>query len=188
MFYAESFQHIWGFYRILSGFYTYLQTLLLSAVNLIYYTAKHKICFCLIVCFFLTFSVSTVATNVTDKPIPLSLRLDDPKDVVVAKKQPATFHCKTHTNSTQLHYKWYFNNSLIGSDDARRKQLDNGTLYIPKVTGKRFEGYYRCLASNKFGSLLSNTATLKIAGMCMLMQLCVCKQARVSALDDGTSN
>lgn len=115
--------------------------------------------------FFFLFAVSTVATNVTDKLIPLSLRLDDPKDVVVAKKQPATFHCVTHTNSSaQLHYKWYFNNSLIGSDDARRKQLDNGTLYIPKVTGRRLEGHYRCLVSNKFGSLLSNAATLKIAG------------------------
>lgn len=115
---------------------------------------------------FSLFPVSTVATNVTDKPIPLSLRLDDPIDVVVAKKAPATFHCTTHTNSSaQLHYKWYFNDSLIGSDDARRKQLDNGTLYIPKVTGRRFEGSYRCLASNKFGSLLSNNATLKIAGM-----------------------
>lgn len=110
-------------------------------------------------------SVSTVATNVTDKPIPLSLRLDDPKDVVVARGQPAAFHCKTHTiNSTRLHFKWYFNNSLIVSDDARRKQLDNGTLYIPKAIGKRFEGLYRCLASNEHGSLLSNNASLKIAG------------------------
>lgn len=119
-----------------------------------------------------------MATNVTDKPIPLSLRVDDPIDVVVAKKQSATFHCNTHTNSTQLQYKWYFNDSLIGSDDARRKQLDNGTLYIPKVTGKRLEGYYKCLVSNEFGSLLSNAATLKIAGAyteCFIVVLFLCK-------------
>lgn len=106
-----------------------------------------------------------MATNVTDKPIPLSLRLDDPKDIIVARGQPAAFHCKTYTNSTRLHITWYYNNSPIVSDDARRKQLDNGTLYIPKVTGKRFEGLYKCLASNEFGSLLSNTASLKIAGV-----------------------
>lgn len=111
-----------------------------------------------------SFPVSTVATNVTDKPIPLSLRLDDPKDVTAAKGQPATFLCRARTNSTQLHFKWYFNDSLIAPDDARRKQLANGTLYIPKVAGKRLEGLYRCLATNEFGSLLSNPATLRIAG------------------------
>lgn len=113
-----------------------------------------------------------MAANVTDRPIPLSLRLDDPEDVLVARGQSATFQCKTHTNnSTQLHYKWYFNNSLIDSNDTKKKQLDNGTLYIPRVIGKRFEGLYRCRATNEFGSLLSNEATLKIAGMYMYIQL-----------------
>lgn len=102
-------------------------------------------------------------SNVTDKPIPLSLNLDNPEDVVVAKGQPAAFHCRAHSNSTRLRHRWYFNDTLIVPDDARRRQLDNGTLYIPKVVGRRSEGSYHCLVSNENGSLLSNSATLRIA-------------------------
>lgn len=107
-----------------------------------------------------------MATNVTDIPVPLSLQLQDPKDVIIARGQPATLKCEAHSTAPGLHFRWLFNDVLIPINDTRTVQKDDGSLLIPKVAGKRFdslEGKYRCIATNNIGSVLSNPAALKIA-------------------------
>lgn len=109
-----------------------------------------------------------MATNVTDAPVPLSIKLEDPKDVFIPRGQPATLKCPYSTTARKSSLRWLCNNTLIPNNDTRRVLQKDGSLYIQKVAGRRYnttEGSYRCLVSNEFGSILSNPASLKIAGM-----------------------
>ncbi|GJQ84463.1 hypothetical protein Trydic_g15670 [Trypoxylus dichotomus] len=96
----------------------------------------------------------------------LSVELKDPEDVIVAKGQSASLACAIQATNGNVDLVWLFNGSKIPLNDTRWELLDNGTLYIPKVTGKRLdsvEGLYQCLVKNNVGSLLSSAAKLSVA-------------------------
>ncbi|KAI4459135.1 protein sidekick [Holotrichia oblita] len=96
----------------------------------------------------------------------LSVELKDPEDVIVAKGQSASLVCAIQATNGNVDLVWLYNGSKIPLNDTRWELLDNGTLYIPKVTGKRMnsvEGLYQCLVKNNVGSLLSNAAKLSVA-------------------------
>lgn len=103
-----------------------------------------------------------MATGVTE--IPLSLYLKDPEDVIVGRGQSATLKCEAMSSSGwNVYWSWLYEGNLISTNDTRRQILDNGSLYIPKVVGKKMEGEYQCRARNDIGAVISNPAKLKIA-------------------------
>lgn len=95
------------------------------------------------------------------------VRLIDPEDVIVTRGQPVTLTCGIQEHQNQeLHVRWQYNDVTIPLNDSRWRVLNNGSLYIPKVPGKRansLEGEYRCHVKTGFGALLSSPATLRIA-------------------------
>lgn len=110
-------------------------------------------------------SVITVATNVTDIPGSISLKLDDPQDVYIARGPSANLKCRARSTTGKVNIRWLHNDSFIPENDKRRILQKDGTLHITKE-GRKYnstEGKYRCLASNEYGAVLSSPATLKIA-------------------------
>lgn len=112
-----------------------------------------------------------MATGVTE--ISLSLQLKDPHDVTVGRGQPATLRCEASSTVPGLNISWLYEDNPIAFNDSRKQTLSDGSLYIKKVAGRKMEGRYQCLAKNKIGSLLSNSAALKIACKQMQVDLCV---------------
>ncbi|KAF5286836.1 hypothetical protein FQA39_LY00369 [Lamprigera yunnana] len=97
--------------------------------------------------------------------IPLSLHLKDPEDVIVARGQEATLKCEAQSSAPGLSISWFHEGSLILPNDNHTELLSDGSLYIPKMEGKKLEGKYRCLAKNNNGAVLSSPAMLKFASI-----------------------
>ncbi|CAG9856509.1 unnamed protein product [Phyllotreta striolata] len=99
--------------------------------------------------------------------IDISLKLTDPRNVIVKKENSALLKCQAESRKGRVQLSWFHNEEKIstGSNWIIR---GNGDLFIPKVaenTEENVLGEYRCLARNGAGALLSNVAELKLASM-----------------------
>ncbi|KAJ8962015.1 hypothetical protein NQ314_005797, partial [Rhamnusium bicolor] len=101
--------------------------------------------------------------------IALSLKLTDPKDVIVQKGQSATLRCDAKSSIAGFKVTWFHNDSPVQLNDTRWRQHEDGSLYIPKVVSRKsangVTGEYQCLVRNNAGALLSGVAKLRVASM-----------------------
>lgn len=67
---------------------------------------------------------------------------------------------------------WLKNGGKV-SENERIYTLSNGSLYISEVEGRKGEqsdeGFYQCLALNKYGAILSQKSHLTLASKCQLL-------------------
>ncbi|XP_029169996.1 neogenin isoform X5 [Nylanderia fulva] len=93
----------------------------------------------------------------------------EPQDVVVEQNGPARLDCEAKSVFGTPSILWRTDDgqpiTFIGDSD--RSQLANGSLYIKSVPSGNTEltGSYQCLASVNIGSIVSRTATIKLASL-----------------------
>ncbi|XP_069480982.1 protogenin [Ambystoma mexicanum] len=91
----------------------------------------------------------------------------EPQDVIVPRKDAVVLDCQAN-GEAPIAITWLKNGQKL-SENERLYSLPNGSLYISEVEGKRGEpsdeGFYQCLAVNKYGALLSQKAQLVLATM-----------------------
>uniref|UniRef100_G3TG99 Protogenin n=1 Tax=Loxodonta africana TaxID=9785 RepID=G3TG99_LOXAF len=91
--------------------------------------------------------------------------IKEPQDVTVTRKDPAVLDCQAH-GDVPIKVTWLKNGAKL-SESKRIQVLSNGSLYISEVEGKRGEqsdeGFYQCLAVNKYGAILSQKAHLTLS-------------------------
>uniref|UniRef100_A0A9L0IEE7 Protogenin n=1 Tax=Equus asinus TaxID=9793 RepID=A0A9L0IEE7_EQUAS len=89
----------------------------------------------------------------------------EPQDVTVTRKDPVILECQAH-GEVPIKVTWLKNGAKV-SENKRIQVLSNGSLYISEVEGKRGEhadeGFYQCLAMNKYGAILSQKAHLTLS-------------------------
>ncbi|KFO21396.1 Protogenin [Fukomys damarensis] len=89
----------------------------------------------------------------------------EPQDVTVTRKDPVFLDCQAH-GEVPIKVTWLKNGAKV-SENKRFQVLSNGSLYISEVEGKRGahsdEGFYQCLAVNKYGAILSQKAHLTLS-------------------------
>uniref|UniRef100_A0AAY4EK12 Immunoglobulin superfamily DCC subclass member 3 n=1 Tax=Denticeps clupeoides TaxID=299321 RepID=A0AAY4EK12_9TELE len=91
--------------------------------------------------------------------------IKEPHDVTVMRKDPVILDCQAH-GEAPIAVKWLKNGVKVAESD-RVYLLSNGSLFISEVESRRGdksdEGFYQCLAQNKYGAILSQKARLTIA-------------------------
>uniref|UniRef100_A0A8C4TBT7 Protogenin n=1 Tax=Erpetoichthys calabaricus TaxID=27687 RepID=A0A8C4TBT7_ERPCA len=91
----------------------------------------------------------------------------EPHDVNVMRKDPVILDCQAR-GDLPISMKWLKNGVKVLEND-RVYALSNGSLYIAEVESKAGdksdEGFYQCLAQNKYGAILSQKARLTIASI-----------------------
>uniref|UniRef100_A0A8I3PZD6 Protogenin n=1 Tax=Canis lupus familiaris TaxID=9615 RepID=A0A8I3PZD6_CANLF len=91
--------------------------------------------------------------------------IKEPQDVTVTRKDPVILDCQAH-GEVPIKVTWLKNGAKV-SENKRIQVLSNGSLYINEVEGKRGEqsdeGFYQCLAMNKYGAILSQKAHLTLS-------------------------
>ncbi|OCT86968.1 protogenin [Xenopus laevis] len=91
----------------------------------------------------------------------------EPQDVIVSRKDSVILDCQTN-GEAPITVTWMKNGIKI-SENERISTFHNGSLYIREVEGRKGEqsdeGFYQCLALNKFGAILSQRAHLSLATM-----------------------
>ncbi|KAM4035166.1 protogenin [Anomaloglossus baeobatrachus] len=95
------------------------------------------------------------------------LFVNEPVDVTVYRKDPAVLDCVAQ-GEPPITITWLKNGAKI-SETERISTLHNGSLYIQEVEGRKGEqsdeGFYQCLALNRYGAILSQKAHLSLATM-----------------------
>ncbi|XP_063301773.1 protogenin [Pelobates fuscus] len=95
------------------------------------------------------------------------LFVKEPQDVIVTRKESVVLDCQAN-GEAPITVKWMKNGMKLSEND-RVSTLHNGSLYIREVGGRKGEqsdeGFYQCLALNKYGAILSQRAHLSIATM-----------------------
>ncbi|XP_064168970.1 protogenin A-like isoform X1 [Anguilla rostrata] len=93
--------------------------------------------------------------------------IKEPHDVTVVRKDPVILDCQAH-GEAPIDVRWLKNGVRV-SENERVYLLSNGSLYISEVEGRKGdksdEGFYQCLAQNKYGAILSQKARLTIASI-----------------------
>uniref|UniRef100_A0A8I3VX79 Protogenin n=1 Tax=Callithrix jacchus TaxID=9483 RepID=A0A8I3VX79_CALJA len=93
----------------------------------------------------------------------------EPQDVTVTRKDPVVLDCQAH-GEVPIKVTWLKNGAKV-SENKRIEVLSNGSLYISEVEGRRGEqsdeGFYQCLAVNKYGAILSQKAHLTLSSKCL---------------------
>uniref|UniRef100_A0A8C8EXZ8 Protogenin n=1 Tax=Oncorhynchus tshawytscha TaxID=74940 RepID=A0A8C8EXZ8_ONCTS len=93
--------------------------------------------------------------------------IKEPHDVTVMRKDPIILDCQAHGESP-IAIRWLKNGVKVVEND-RVYILSNGSLSIPEVESRRGdksdEGFYQCLAQNKYGAILSQKVCLTIASI-----------------------
>ncbi|KAM4630461.1 protogenin A [Polymixia lowei] len=93
--------------------------------------------------------------------------IKEPHDVTVIRKDAVIMDCQAH-GEAPIAVSWLKNAVKLPEND-RVYLLSNGSLYISEVESRRGdksdEGFYQCLAQNKYGAILSQKARLTIASM-----------------------
>lgn len=88
----------------------------------------------------------------------------EPHDVTVIRRDAVVLDCQAH-GEAPIAIRWLKNRvKLIETEHIH--QLTNGSLYISEPGSRKDksdEGFYQCLAQNKYGSILSQRARLTIA-------------------------
>ncbi|XP_055971302.1 protogenin [Sorex fumeus] len=91
--------------------------------------------------------------------------IKEPQDVTVTRKDPVVLDCQAH-GEVPIKVTWLKNGAKV-SESKRIQVMSNGSLYISEVEGKRGElsdeGFYQCLAMNKYGAILSQKAHLTLS-------------------------
>ncbi|XP_041535758.1 protogenin [Microtus oregoni] len=91
--------------------------------------------------------------------------MKEPQDVTVTRKDPVFLDCQAHGEGP-VKVTWLKNGAKL-SENKRIQVLSNGSLYIREVEGRRGEhsdeGFYQCLAVNKYGAILSQKAHLTLS-------------------------
>ncbi|CAO2634370.1 Prtg [Lemmus lemmus] len=91
--------------------------------------------------------------------------MKEPQDVTVTRKDPVFLDCQAHGEGP-VKVTWLKNGAKL-SENKRIQVLTNGSLYIREVEGRRGEhsdeGFYQCLAVNKYGAILSQKAHLTLS-------------------------
>ncbi|XP_057709198.1 protogenin A [Corythoichthys intestinalis] len=91
--------------------------------------------------------------------------IKEPHDVTVMRKEAVILDCQAH-GETPIDVRWLRNGAKV-SVNERVYLLSNSSLYISEVETRRGdksdEGFYQCLAQNKYGAILSQRARLTIA-------------------------
>lgn len=94
--------------------------------------------------------------------------MKEPQDVTVTRKDPVILDCQAH-GEVPIKVTWLKNGVKL-SENKRIQVLSNGSLYISEVEGRRgeqsHEGFYQCLAVNKYGAILSQKAHLTLSSKC----------------------
>ncbi|XP_075711326.1 protogenin [Rhinoderma darwinii] len=89
----------------------------------------------------------------------------EPVDVIVYRKDSAMLDCLAQ-GEPPITITWLKNGAKI-SVNERISTLHNGSLYIQEAEGRKGEqsdeGFYQCLALNKYGAILSQKAHLSLA-------------------------
>lgn len=95
--------------------------------------------------------------------------IKEPQDVTVTRKDPIILDCQAH-GEVPIKVTWLKNGAKV-SENKRIQVLSNGSLYISEAEGKRGEqsdeGFYQCLAMNKYGAILSQKAHLTLSSKCL---------------------
>lgn len=94
--------------------------------------------------------------------------IKEPRDVTVMRKDAVILDCQAH-GEAPIDVRW-LKNGIKLVESERVYLLTNGSLYISEVESRRGdksdEGFYQCLAQNKYGAILSQKARLTIASKC----------------------
>ncbi|MBN3289853.1 PRTG protein, partial [Polypterus senegalus] len=89
----------------------------------------------------------------------------EPHNVNVMRKDPVILDCQAR-GDLPISMKWLKNGVKVVEND-RVYALSNGSLYIAEVESKAGdksdEGFYQCLAQNKYGAILSQKSRLTVA-------------------------
>lgn len=95
----------------------------------------------------------------------------EPQDVTVSRKDPVVLDCQAR-GEAPVTITWLKNGGKV-SENERIYTLSNGSLYISEVEGKKGElsdeGFYQCLALNKYGAILSQKSHLTLASKSQLL-------------------
>uniref|UniRef100_A0A3Q3N6S3 Protogenin n=1 Tax=Mastacembelus armatus TaxID=205130 RepID=A0A3Q3N6S3_9TELE len=93
--------------------------------------------------------------------------IKEPHDVTVMRKEAVVLDCQAH-GEAPIDVRWLKNGVKV-VENERVYLLSNGSLYISEVESRRGdksdEGFYQCLAQNKYGAILSQKARLTIASI-----------------------
>ncbi|CAK6954868.1 protogenin A [Scomber scombrus] len=93
--------------------------------------------------------------------------IKEPHDVTVLRKEAVILDCQAH-GEAPIDVRWLKNGVRV-VENERVYTLSNGSLYISEVESRRGdksdEGFYQCLAQNKYGAILSQKARLTIASI-----------------------
>lgn len=96
--------------------------------------------------------------------------MKEPQDVTVTRKDPVFLDCQAHGEGP-VKVTWLKNGAKL-SENKRIQVLSNGSLYIREVEGRRGEhsdeGFYQCLAVNKYGAILSQKAHLTLSSKSLM--------------------
>nr|Q2VWP9.1 RecName: Full=Protogenin; AltName: Full=Protein Shen-Dan; Flags: Precursor [Rattus norvegicus]AAU05739.1 shen-dan [Rattus norvegicus] len=91
--------------------------------------------------------------------------MKEPQDATVTRKDPVFLDCQAHGEGP-IKVTWLKNGAKL-SENKRIQVLSNGSLYISEAEGRRGEqsdeGFYQCLAVNKYGAILSQKAHLTLS-------------------------
>lgn len=95
----------------------------------------------------------------------------EPQDVTVSRKDAVVLDCQAR-GEAPITITWLKNGGKV-SENERIYTLSNGSLYISEVEGKKGElsdeGFYQCLALNKYGAILSQKSHLTLASKFQLL-------------------
>ncbi|KAK2920223.1 protogenin A [Channa argus] len=93
--------------------------------------------------------------------------IKEPHDVTVMRKEAVILDCQAH-GEAPIDVRWLKNGVKVVVNE-RVYLLANGSLYISEIESRRGdksdEGFYQCLAQNKYGAILSQKAHLTIASI-----------------------
>ncbi|XP_012865404.1 PREDICTED: protogenin [Dipodomys ordii] len=91
--------------------------------------------------------------------------IKEPQDITVTRKDSLLLDCHAH-GDVPIKVTWLKNGVKV-SESKRIQVLSNGSLYIREAEGRRGEptdeGFYQCLAMNKYGAILSQKAHLALS-------------------------
>uniref|UniRef100_A0A672Y830 Protogenin n=1 Tax=Sphaeramia orbicularis TaxID=375764 RepID=A0A672Y830_9TELE len=93
--------------------------------------------------------------------------IKEPHDVTIMRREAVILNCQVH-GEAPIDVRWLKNGVKL-VENERVYLLSNGSLYISEMESRRGdksdEGFYQCLAQNKYGAILSQKAHLTIASI-----------------------
>ncbi|XP_061559333.1 protogenin A-like [Phycodurus eques] len=93
--------------------------------------------------------------------------IKEPHDATVMRKEAVILDCQVH-GEMPIDVRWLRNGAKV-VENERVYLLSNSSLYISEVESRRGdksdEGFYQCLAQNKYGAILSQRARLTITSI-----------------------